>query len=82
MGKVTVTELGDIKREIAYHGDVLNTASRIQHKCKELNENLLVSENLSLNLDLDNRFEKSLVGEVSLRGKHEPTNIYKITYSA
>lgn len=82
MGQVTVTEIGDIKREIAYHGDVLNTASRIQHKCKELNENILVSENLGLNLELDDRFAKSLVGEVTLKGKHEPTKIYKITYSA
>ena len=28
MGLVTVAEIGDIKRDIAYHGNVLNTASR------------------------------------------------------
>jgi adenylate cyclase len=81
MGQVTATEIGDIKREIAFHGDVLNTASRIQHKCKELNEHILISENLSKSLNLENGFDKTLVGEMSLRGKHELTKIYKVTYS-
>ncbi len=82
MGQVTATEIGDLKREIAFHGDVLNTASRIQDKCKELNEDILVSQNLSDHLILENGFDKNLVGEMSLRGKHEPTSIYKITYNS
>jgi class 3 adenylate cyclase len=28
-------EVGDIRRDIAYHGDTLNTASRIQGLCNE-----------------------------------------------
>ena len=32
-GVVTVTEIGDIKRDLAFHGDVLNTAARIQGLC-------------------------------------------------
>jgi adenylate cyclase len=32
-GKVMVAEVGVLKKEIAYHGDVLNTASRIQMEC-------------------------------------------------
>ena len=30
IGEVTGVEVGEIKREIAFHGDVLNTAARIQ----------------------------------------------------
>ncbi|HZJ20364.1 MAG TPA: hypothetical protein VFD35_08455 [Pricia sp.] len=30
VGKVTVAQVGVIKKEIAFHGDTLNTASRIQ----------------------------------------------------
>lgn len=35
MGKVTAVEIGETKRDIAYHGDTLNTAARIQSKCNE-----------------------------------------------
>ncbi|MEM7107635.1 MAG: adenylate/guanylate cyclase domain-containing protein, partial [Bacteroidota bacterium] len=46
MGKVTVTEVGEFKREIAYHGDAINTAARIQGECNQLESNLLVSETI------------------------------------
>ena len=44
-GIVTVTEVGRYKKEIAYHGDTINTAARIQKKCNELGYELLISEN-------------------------------------
>ncbi len=44
MGKVTAVEIGDIKRDIAYHVDTLNTAARIQSVCNEYNKDFLVSE--------------------------------------
>ena len=31
-GDIKVAEVGDIKREIAYHGDVINTAVRIHEQ--------------------------------------------------
>jgi adenylate cyclase len=71
MGNVTAAEIGDIKREIAYHGDVLNTASRIQGQCKILEKSLLVSENLARHLTRMNGFVKNLVGELELRGNKE-----------
>lgn len=42
-GPVTVIEVGDVKREIVYHGDVLNTAARLLELCKRKDEVLLVS---------------------------------------
>ncbi len=78
MGSVTAAEIGDIKREIAYHGDVLNTASRIQGQCKILQESLLVSENLARNLTRMNGFVKNLVGELELRGKKKAVAVYSI----
>ena len=35
LGKVTVAEVDEIKKELAYHGDVLNTGARIQGKCND-----------------------------------------------
>lgn len=34
-GKVTALEVGDIQRDIAFHGDPLNTAARLPSLCKE-----------------------------------------------
>ncbi|MCP5061401.1 MAG: adenylate/guanylate cyclase domain-containing protein [Ignavibacteriae bacterium] len=80
-GVVTVAEVGDIKREIAYHGDVLNTASRIQAKCKEYKKELLISENLEKSLNQLNGFTKGHVGDVKLRGKEQIVKIYSLTVS-
>jgi adenylate cyclase len=35
-----------IKKEIAYHSDVLNTAARIQGQCNPMGKTLLISERL------------------------------------
>ena len=43
-GSVTAGEVGRIKRDIVYSGDVLNTTSRIQEHCKKLGASLLISE--------------------------------------
>ena len=81
MGYVTVAEVGDIKREIAYHGDVLNTAARIQEQCKLLGAEFLISEHLEQNLPALNGFQKKFMGEVNLRGKKEIIKIFSINFS-
>ena len=61
--------MGIVKREIVYYGDVLNTASRIQSLCNEINTELLVSKNSMQRIDLNflNKKLKSL-GSVMLWG--------------
>lgn len=34
MGLITAVEVGQLKREITYHGDTINTAERIQEQCR------------------------------------------------
>lgn len=80
-GIVTVAEVGDLKREIAYHGDVLNTAARIQDKCREYDKDLLISENLEIKIDKLNGFIKNYIGNVNLKGKKKSINIYSIELS-
>jgi len=79
LGEVTASEVGIIKKEIAYHSDVLNTAARIQGKCNEFNAELLVSEDLKINLEQPSYFNFQLIGGISLKGKVNPVNIYKVT---
>ncbi len=78
IGKVTVTEVGEFKREIAYHGDTINTAARIQGECNRLESNLLVSETLLHTLELGRDLIAELKGEIQLRGKMKSVNIFTV----
>ena len=78
VGEATIAEVGDVKREIAYHGDVLNTAARIQGVCNTYGKALLISEKLEKLLTFSNKYQKELVGEVELKGKARPVKIYSI----
>lgn len=46
-GMVVTTEVGEIKSEIVFHGDVLNTAARIPSLCNEFGHTFLISEDLA-----------------------------------
>jgi adenylate cyclase len=81
-GKVTVAEVGEIKTEIAYHGDVLNTASRIQSLCNQFEKQLLLSESLVTRLPEKDRSRISFVAEADLKGKESSTKIYTIAKSS
>ena len=78
LGKVTVAEVGEIKKELAYHGDVLNTAARIQGKCNELQRRLLISEALKTKLEDQHLFDFSDIGDVSLKGKSKSLSLYAV----
>lgn len=78
MGKIIVAEVGDIKREIAYHGDAINTAARIQDQCNELDQNILISESLQERLSLDEAFSSHHVGDILLKGKSKKVNIFSV----
>src|SRR6476619_4459782 len=56
-GKVVSAQIGDLKREIVYNGDVLNTTSRIQNECNKYHRNCLVSGMLRNRLQQMNGFQ-------------------------
>jgi len=78
-GFVIVTEVGIIKKEIAYHSDVLNTAARIQGKCNELKSELLISGEVKESLNPDNNLIFEDVGIFELRGKQTGVKLSKVT---
>ena len=78
LGEVTVSEVGIIKREIAYHSDVLNTAARIQGRCNEFSAELLISEDLKQSLSQSKDFNFNLLGGLNLKGKEQIVNIYSV----
>jgi adenylate cyclase len=80
-GKVTATEVGDIKRDIAFHGDPLNTASRLLKLCGEYDRPILISGRIQKDLATDPRLSTDPLGELLLRGKHEPVSVFGVTPS-
>ena len=75
-GPVVVTWVGEIKKEIVYHGDVLNTAVRIQGESKSGRFALLASGELLGQLTLPKGLIATPVGEVALRGKGKPLPLF------
>ncbi|RKR13057.1 adenylate cyclase [Maribacter vaceletii] len=76
-GIVTVTEVGKYKKEIAYHGDTINTAARIQEKCNAYKQEVLLSESLKNTLNT-NVYAFNKLGSVLLKGKDKEVLIYSI----
>jgi len=81
-GKVTVTEVGDIKREIAFHGDALNTAARLLELCREVERPILVSAPIQTAIAGEPDLSTVLQGEFTLRGKSEPMPVFAVEWSA
>ncbi len=77
-GQVTVTEVGDIKREIAFHGDVLNTAARLEKKCNQYHADLIVTENVKEYVASSKLFKIKFLSDLPLRGKQEKIRFYGI----
>jgi len=75
-GKVMVAEVGDLKTEIAYHGDVLNTAARLQKQCKKYDVPLLATENYIYNLD--HSIRTKYIDNVLLAGKEKSEKIFEV----
>jgi len=77
-GKVVVTEVGTLKSEIVYHGDVVNTTARIQSLCAETDSALLVSAELLGSLILPVGLEAHALGEFALKGRDAPVHLLAI----
>ncbi len=78
-GTVMVGEIGQIKRDIAFSGDVLNTTSRIQAMCNELGVEILASKEFAnIAYKLPKGVEKKEMGKEKLRGKSEKIEL--VTY--
>ena len=77
-GQAIVTWVGELKKEIVYVGDVLNTTARIQEDCKRLGKKFLVSEELLKEVtDLKN-VKAQFVDETILRGKKKQIKLYSL----
>jgi len=81
IGEATVGEIGVVKKDIVYSGDVLNTTSRIEGQCNNYAVNLLLSSELVKRMQLNGEYEQIALGEISLKGKNEKVLLYTINVS-
>ena len=78
-GPVIAGEVGGSRRAIVYHGDVMNTTSRIEHATRDLERQFLVSgDALERLADLDGIALDDL-GLQRLRGRAEAVRVYAVT---
>lgn len=81
LGEVTTGEIGIIKKDIIYTGDVLNTTARIQAECNKYNVQMLLSKELCQKLTPGAHLKGSEIGELQLRGKQLPTKLYSLSFA-
>lgn len=79
LGVVTVAEVGTLKREIAYHGDTINIASRIQGQCKVFNRDFLISDTVIDHIKHKGKYKFETLDQLILRGKKESTLLFSVS---
>ena len=77
-GRLVVVEVGSVKKELAYHGDVINTTARIQDQCNRYGMDLLISQQLLQDLTLNGQYELEEIGSLILKGKKEELILHSI----
>ncbi|MDA3899458.1 MAG: adenylate/guanylate cyclase domain-containing protein [Spirochaetes bacterium] len=82
VGTVVVGEMGEVKREIAYLGDVVNTTARITTEASSRNIGLLISEDM-VNAISSNKWKTdylfSPLTRIALRGKSSEINLFEVS---
>ncbi|HEX5167627.1 MAG TPA: adenylate/guanylate cyclase domain-containing protein [Cyclobacteriaceae bacterium] len=80
MGKITAVEIGEIKKDVAYHGDTLNTAARIQALCNDYKRELIVSAYILEQIGTDPSMKTESLGMILLKGKTERIEIVGVDW--
>jgi len=78
IGEVTVAEVGDIKRDLTFLGDTMNTAARIEGLCNAYQKVLLISETLHNQLPESEFLKRTFVDNLALEGKQQSIGVYSV----
>lgn len=77
-GELVRAEIGDIKTQIVFHGDVMNTCSRVLGKTNDLEADFLITRDLLDITDLPLLYDSESVGDIELRGKGSKMELFKL----
>lgn len=78
VGEVTTGEIGALKKEIFFTGDVLNTTARMQSLCNEFSTDLLVSQKVLDCIQEKSTFQFNSIGNIPLKGKQEKVSLFTV----
>jgi class 3 adenylate cyclase len=77
-GPVVISECGDSRRQVAYFGDTVNVAARLQEYCKEVGRTLLVSADLLRLVRPGNDLVVEALGPTLLRGRAAAVEVFAV----
>jgi len=77
-GQVITGEVGGSRRAIVFHGDVMNTTSRLENATRDLGRLFLVSEDAMNRLDGKEAYNSIDLGLQQLRGRAVPVRVYAV----
>ena len=77
-GEVVAGEVGATKREIVFHGDVMNTASRLEQVAGELDHRLVASADAVKRLVGTDRYSLKEIGRCRVRGREQAIEVYSV----
>lgn len=78
LGEVIAGEVGEERRAIVFHGDVMNTASRLEQATRELGFRFIASAEAIQALGILSDLKFRDLGALALRGRKEPLHAYGI----
>jgi len=81
-GEVVTGEIGGSRRAIVFHGDVMNTTSRIENVTRDIGRPFLVSEDALQRLDGADAYQPEDLGLRQLRGREAPVRVYSVSLPA
>ncbi len=81
IGQVTRGEVGVLKKELLFTGDVLNVTARLQSRCNELEAELLVSAELLEQVTLEGEINAVSKGSFELRGRDQGIELFSLHQS-
>jgi adenylate cyclase len=81
LGEVIAGEVGESRRAIVFHGDVMNTASRLEQATRELGVRFIASEAALQALGPQPDIELADLGALALRGRKEPIRAWRVELS-
>ena len=80
-GRLVRAEMGDVKSEIVFHGDVMNTTSRILNECDRSEREVLISSRLKEMIALPRIYATASCGHIRLKGKEQKMELFAVQES-
>lgn len=78
VGKVMVLQVGNIRKDISYNGDTINTTARIESMCNEFRQQLIISGDLYKLANESNDYAFKILEKTKLKGKKKAIELVQV----